>query len=446
MTKIELEHLEAQLADFDPAARRAALEELASALRAGRLASDPPRPWVNLHLHTFFSYNALGDSPSRVAWRARGAGLAVAGIVDFDVLDGLDEFFNAARALDLKAVVGLETRVYVPAFADRVINSPGEPGIAYHMGVGFPRSSTSPDTADFFQGLRRMSEQRNRGLVERVNRALSPVILDYDRDVLPLTPSGNATERHICLAYARKAAAVFPEHGDLADFWSARLDADAHALELPEGRLLQDRIRARTMKRGGAGYVQPDQGSFPTLAEANRFFLAAGALPTLTWLDGSSAGEQAIDELFEESMSSGVAALNIIPDRNYTPGVVDDRLRHLREVVQIAQQRHLPVFVGTEMNSPGQKFIDNFESAELQPLTPVFYQGAHIAYAHSVLQRMASLGYTSPWAREHFPKADKRMLFFEEVGRRLVPRHEERLRELTADVTPPRLLAMLTES
>ena len=96
------------------------------------------------------------------------------------------------------------------------------------------------------------------------------------------------------------------------------------------------------------------------------------------------------------------------------------------------------------MNSPGQKFIDDFESAELQPLAPMFYQGAHIAYAHSTLQRMASIGYTSPWAREHFPKLSDRMVFFEQVGRHLGPRHEERLRDLTAGVTPPHVLAIVT--
>ena len=52
---------------------------------------------VNLHAHTFCSYNCYGYSPTKYAWLARNAGLAVAGIVDFDVLDGLDEFYEAGR-------------------------------------------------------------------------------------------------------------------------------------------------------------------------------------------------------------------------------------------------------------------------------------------------------------------------------------------------------------
>ena len=82
---------------------------------------------------------------------------------------------------------------------------------------------------------------------------------------------------------------------------------------------MTDLIRAKTMKQGGAGYVQPDSGSFPKMAEMNEFVLQCGALPTMTWLDGCSAGEESIEELLEVARSTGVAVFNIIPDRNYTP-------------------------------------------------------------------------------------------------------------------------------
>ena len=101
----------------------------------------------NLHAHTFFSYNAYGYSPSKYAWLARKAGMAVAGVVDLDVLDALDEFFDAGRLIGLKTCVSLESRVFVPEFASRV-NSPGEPGIAYHMGVGFSKAVRLPFLAE----------------------------------------------------------------------------------------------------------------------------------------------------------------------------------------------------------------------------------------------------------------------------------------------------------
>jgi hypothetical protein len=232
-------------------------------------------------------------------------------------------------------------------------------------------------------GLFTTAQQRNRELIGRVNAYLSPVEIDYEKDVLPLTPVGNATERHICLAYARKAKTIMGGTPMLREFWMEKLGMDAAMLDLPEGAKILNAIRAKTMKRGGVGYVQPDGGSFPTMADMNKFILDAGGIPAITWLDGTSDGEKAIEELFDVAMSSGAAALNIIPDRNYTPGVKDQKLANLYAVVELAKKRKLPIVVGTEMNSPGNKFMDSFETAELKPLVPVFLEGAAAIYKHA---------------------------------------------------------------
>ena len=112
------------------------------------------------------------------------------GIVDFDVLDGLEEFWDASRLLDLKGCVGIESRVFVPEFADREINSPGEPEISYHMGTGFTSTDIPVEAQSFLDNMRATSSERNKAMVNRVNDFLSPLILDYDLDVLPLTPNG----------------------------------------------------------------------------------------------------------------------------------------------------------------------------------------------------------------------------------------------------------------
>jgi hypothetical protein len=428
------ESLEQQLDSFDPGQRREALSSLWRQVQDGKLALLQPGTNVNLHAHTFFSYNAYGYSPSKYAWLARKAGLAVAGIVDFDVLDALEEFLEAGRLMGLKTCVSLESRVFVPEFATRVINSPGEPGIAYHMGVGFTQAVQHP----FLAEMRDAAAQRTRDMVARVNTHMRPVELDYAKDVIPLTPKGNATERHLCEAYERKAAQVFPDAAQRAAFWKEKL-GDAP----PAGARLQNLIRARTMKRGGIGYVQPGKGSFPLMADMNRFVLESGAIPTLTWLDGTSDGEKCIEELFQVGMASGAAALNIIPDRNYTPGVKDQKLRNLYDVVALAEKLHFPIIVGTEMNSPGNKFVDSFETAELKPLVPVFLRGARIIYAHSILQRQSGLGYLSAWARKAFPTVAAKNEFFEKLDRELESAAEDRLRDLSSEATPAQILAKL---
>jgi len=431
---------------------------LCERVKAGNINLPSPGTDVNLHCHTFFSYNTYGYSPTRFAWLARKGGLAVAGVVDFDVLDALEEFLEAARLLGLKGCAGLETRVFVPEFSDRVMTSPGEPGITYHMGVGFPSADLEGGQKQFLLNLRRTAQQRNRDLMGRVNKYLQPAELDYQRDVLVLTPSGNPTERHICLAYARKAREIFCQENALADFWSQKLGVDASSfilrpssdesrgtsdegrILLLEGRELLNMIRAKTMKRGGVGYVLPDKGSFPRMADTNQFVLAAGGIPTLTWLDGTSEGEKAIEELLEVAMSTGAVAINIIPDRNYTPGARNEKIDNLYQVVELAEKLNLPVVVGTEMNSPGQKFVDSFDTEELSLLAPIFLKGAYIVYAHSVLQQRCGLGYTSNWARKNFRSVAEKNEFFRELGSLLQPEQENRLISITADETPGQIL------
>ncbi|HUV40820.1 MAG TPA: hypothetical protein VMW23_03410 [Sedimentisphaerales bacterium] len=434
------ERLEEKLDSFNGAERQEALSALCEQIHAGNIELPEQTDAVNLHCHTFFSYNSYGYSPSKFAYLARKRGLAVAGVVDFDVLDALEEFLQACKLVGLKGCGGLESRVFVPEFSDKVINSPGEPGISYHMGIGFPQAKLEGSQKDFLCGLHKTAQQRNRALTRRVNEYLRPAVLDYDKDVLPLTPAGNPTERHVCLAYARKAAELFDNHKALADFWSEKLGVDGGSLELPEGRTLLDTIRAKTMKRGGVGYVQPDKGSFPLLSDMNRFALASGAIPTATWLDGTSNGERDITTLLQTAMSTGTAALNIIPDRNYKVGVKDEKLRNLYEVVELAESLGLPIVVGTEMNSPGQKFVDSFQTKELKPLVPVFLKGAYIVYAHSVLQQKCGLGYTSDWAKKNFDSVKKKNEFYQTLGKLVDPEKQDLLSGSDENVTAQQIL------
>jgi hypothetical protein len=443
MRSILVEELKRKLDSFDAVEREQALSALIEKVQAGEIALPQAGAVVNLHCHTFCSYNSYGYSPSKFAWLARKEGLAVAGVVDFDVLDALEEFLAAGRRLNLKACAGLETRVFVPEFSTRVINSPGEPGISYHMGVGFPKAALEGEANEFLLSLRKTAQERNRELMGRVNEYLRPVDLDYERDVLVLTPSGvlvltpsgNATERHVCLAYARKAREVFKDDDALSKFWVEKLGCEAELVEAAEGIDLLNMIRAKTMKRGGAGYVVPDKGSFPVMADFNRFVLAAGGIPTMTWLDGLSEGEQALEELVEVAMSAGTTAINFIPDRDYTPGVKDQKLENLYQVVELAEELGLPVVVGTEMNSPGQKFVDDFDSQELSPVSGVFLKGAYIVYAHSVLQQAGGLGYTSEWAENNFGSVAEKNEFFDRLGRSLEVENEGVLSEFSEDAT-----------
>ncbi|MCF7855195.1 MAG: hypothetical protein K9N51_10400, partial [Candidatus Pacebacteria bacterium] len=80
------------LNSFDEATRCKSLKKLVEQ----NPEKPPEKPWVNMHMHSFFSFNGEGYSPSRLAWEARQTGLYAMGLCDFDVLTALPELFFAS--------------------------------------------------------------------------------------------------------------------------------------------------------------------------------------------------------------------------------------------------------------------------------------------------------------------------------------------------------------
>jgi hypothetical protein len=435
--------LEKDLDSFDAKTRAAAVEAFAKRAESGDLACKPETDDHNMHCHTFFSYNGYGFSPSRIACWARKEGLFAAGLVDFDVLDGVDEFLAATARLDVRSVCGMETRAFIEEFSSRVINSPGEPGIAYHMGVGFSSSQVPSAQKAFLESLRKGASDRTRGIVERVNPFLSPVELDFEKDVLPLTPSGNATERHVCAAYAAKADSHFNGDMDsLVKFWSEKLGLSTEAAikNLEDAVLLQGSIRGKTMKSGGPGYVKAEPKSFPPLRAMNAFILACGAIPCVAWLNGESAGEAALDELLDLHEACGAAMMNIIPDRNWNFSDAELRRKRVAEldrIIATCVKRNMPIIVGTEMNAAGLKLVDTFSADALKPHVQLFVDGAALSFAHSLLAPHG-MGLLSDWSKDHFG-ADKakRNKFFSEFGRKARPSSAIRLARLFVSKAEP---------
>lgn len=438
--------LEATLNQFDLSERSRAVSELADLVQQGKVQLEAGKEAANMHCHTFYSFNAYGYSPSGLAWMARKMGLPLLGIVDFDVLDGVDEFLDACFLLGVRGSAALETRVYIPEFSSREINSPGEPGVFYYMGVGFSSSQAPGVAKPILADMRRRAEQRNLAMVEKINAYLSPVEIDYRRDVLPLTPAGNATERHLLAAYTRAAANHF---ADPAPFWAEKLKLPLEQVEkqITDAPAFQNTIRTKLMKRGGVGYSQPGAGSFPALADVNRMITACQAIPCATWLDGTTTGEQEMPELLELLIDQGAAALNIVPDRNWNiadPETKRVKLNNLYQVVELAQKLDLPLNIGTEMNAYGQKRVDEFDRPELAPVRQAFLDGAYFVYGHTLMQRAIGFGYQSEWASSYLPTRRERNAFYTSIGRQVPPSRAtlERLKGMAPACTPADFLKL----
>ncbi|MDD2462033.1 MAG: hypothetical protein WC328_10270 [Kiritimatiellia bacterium] len=434
----------AVLDSFSPETRAAALNALA--------AGTFPEPGANfnMHCHSFFSYNADGWSPSRVAYECRSRGLCAAALCDFDVLDGLEEFLAAGRLLALRAAVHLETRAYVPELAACDISSPGEPGVTYIMGCGFVRepASGTPQAATL-AALRQGAQARNLALIARVNAALPAIAIDYARDVLPLTPQGVATERHIVRAYRAQAEKVFADAAARAAFWAPLLACDAAAYPALETALpkLEDQIRNALAKRGGIGYIQPDEKTFPLADDFTRWVKACDAIPTIAWLDGTSGGEADAGRLLDLMTAKGCAALNIIPDRNWNlkrPDEAAAKQAKLAEIIAGCVVRNLPVNIGTEMNKGGLPFVDELAGPVLNRYVTVFVQGMQVMVGQSVLARYADAPYLGARAATEFPDLARRNAFYAAVG--ALPALTEQAAARLQDAGPDKAFSLLADA
>jgi len=207
-------------------------------------------------------------------------------------------------------------------------------------------------------------------------------------------------------------------------------------------------LRKKLMKRGSVGYKQPTKDTFPLIDEVNRVIQDCSALPCIAWLDGTSDGEQAIDELLELMVDKGAVTLNIIPDRNWN--INDAEIKHIKlnnlyKIIKYANQANLPIIVGTEMNSDGQVMVDNFNSPELKPLTESFIYGACFIYGHTQMQSIWKMGYQSQWTHAQFNQRKNKNDFYVQAGRLIPPniKTEAVKNHLNEKMTPSQVISQL---
>jgi hypothetical protein len=263
---------------------------------------------------------------------------------------------------------------------------------------------------------------------------------------LPLTPLGGATERHIMRAYVNKAEESFGSgssvgrgpvprheaaedndrrgtgHADadvrrptVADYWAGLLGKPAEEVAKLLGTpALEEAVRSKLAKKGGLGYVQPSEDTFPPVQEFIDWVRSCDAIPMITWLDGTSEGEKDGRAMLECLAAQGCAALNIIPDRNWNykdPDVKAVKIANLEAIVKAADEMGLPINIGTEMNKTGLPFVDDLSGEVLSSFKASFLRGARIMVGHSIMLRYAGMSYVTCNLGLH-----EKTSFFERVG------------------------------
>ncbi len=363
------EYLIERLNNKDVLVRLEALRGLKRMIDAGEIPAPVSGEDVNNHIHTTYSFSPY--SPTKAVWMAYNAGLKTAGIMDHDSLSGAREFIEAAKIVGILSTIGVECRASMkdtPIF-DRRINNPDQNGVAYMALHGVPHQNID-EVIDFFKPYSAARNERNRKMVANINALTEHVgiVLDFDRDVVPLSNSflgGSITERHLLFALAKKITARFGKGAAVVDFLENDLRIGISAKV--KGFLLDetndvyeyDLLGALKSNMVEKFYIDAD-AECPPVREVLALGRRIGAISAYAYLGdvGDSVTGDKKTQKFEDSYIGllfdtikglGFNAVTYMPSRNTM-----DQLRRVRSMCDLYGLFQIS---GEDINSPRQKFI-----------------------------------------------------------------------------------------
>ena len=344
------------------------LENLRDVLSRETRAPEKSDVFVNNHIHTTYSFSPY--SPTAAVYYARKATLPTAGIVDHDSIAGAKEFLKAGEIAGMAVTVGMECRVRMDGtpLVDRYINNTDQKGIAYMALHGVPHGQIDTLQA-FFTPLREKRNVRNRRMTDNINSLLKSegVVLDFDRDVLPLSQfsdGGTVTERHLIYALCQKILSLVGNAG-VADFVQNILRLPLSEKQLshlsdPENPFLPyDLLGVLKSAFVGRIYVPATEeclhiGELSALAKQTDVLLCYAYLgdvgESVTGDKRSGKFEDGyLPELFDVLRQYDVDAVTYMPSRN-SPS-------QLARIQQMCREGGFMQISGEDVNSPRQSFI-----------------------------------------------------------------------------------------
>jgi hypothetical protein len=357
-------------------------DERIAALKSLVAAAAPAEPFVgesNNHIHTIYSFSPY--APAAAALGARRAGLAVAGSVDHDSLEGADEMRRACALLGMGSVTGFEIRVFLhgreeiargglPAeLATRKINNPDSAGIIYMTVQGVP-SWAAEKAKNFLAPIRGRRRARTAEMAGRANAILQGAGLstfDFERDVVGKSKydqGGTITERHLLAAMADKIIGGFGRGESL----TAGIETRLGVVLSPKTRknladpanpyLMYDLLGALKAEFLPSFFIQPSDECVDART-AVEFARSVGAIPAYAYLGdvgesptGDKKAEKFEDdflpELFAELRRIGFLAVTYMPPRNTSA--------QLARVRALCREYNFMEISGVDINQPRQSF------------------------------------------------------------------------------------------
>ncbi|MBQ4306256.1 MAG: hypothetical protein II764_04460 [Bacteroidales bacterium] len=309
---------------------------------------------VNAHLHTPYSFSAF-DSVSQALDMAVKEGVKVVGINDFYSMDGYREWSvecNARHLFPLFNIEFISLSTEDQAGGVRV-NDPNNPGRTYLSGKGLAYPVILKG-----EEARKLAEVRaeSNAQVERMCGKLN-VLLDSVKAGFSLSFSeirdnltrGSVRERHLAKALRLAVESRYPSDSDRLSFYEKLFGGKPLAVPVHDVAAVENEIRGRLLKAGGAAFVPEDPKAFLPVETVRDIILAAGGIPTYPFLADNAKGEftdfeEDLQKCADTLKKRGIRSCEFITTRN-SVGVLESYTSYLVD-------EGFTVTFGSEHNTP----------------------------------------------------------------------------------------------
>ena len=356
---------------------------------------------VNAHLHTPYSFSAFSDVKQALDMAA-SEGVKVVGINDFYSMDGYKDWKEGCATRALFPLFGIE---FISLNAEDQaaglrVNDPNNPGRTYISGKGLAYPVIlSGEEARQLADVKAESNAQVERMCAKLNEHLKAVgeefTLDFAKIAAELT-RGSIRERHLAkalrLAVERAAAAGVPAAQANRKASASGLQSAAEHYERIFGQpaksdvsnvaAIENEIRSRLLKAGGAAFVPEDPKAFLPMTTVQRIIEAAGGIPTYPFLADDAKGnftdfEGDLQKAADTLKKRGFRSVEFITTRN-TTAVLEQYAGYLEDEGFI-------VSFGSEHNTPAMEPVKlrTRDAADLSDkLKTINYRGACAIAAH----------------------------------------------------------------
>ncbi len=343
---------------------------------------------VNAHLHTPFSFSAF-TGVRQALDMAASEGVGVVGINDFYSLDGYREWNDECAARHLYPMFNIEfiSLNSEDQAAGLRVNDPNNPGRTYLSGKGLSYPVVlSGEEARMLARVRAESNAQVERMCAKLNTHLDSVKagfrIDFKTVVKDLT-RGSVRERHLAKGLRHAVESKHKETKDRIDLYERIFGGQPLKSALENEAAVENEIRSRLLKSGGAAFVPEDPEAFLPMETVCRIIKAAGGIPTYPFLADDPKGdftdfEGDLQKASDTLKKRGIRSVEFITTRNTT--------EVLERYSDYLQDEGFIVTFGSEHNTPALEPIrlrtrDNSEGLS-ERLRGTNYRGACAVAAH----------------------------------------------------------------